>query len=86
MRRTDRTLNDYEMQHNEEVGLFTRPSNMVFNMGLQSAVFVLERGERLSPEGRRHLIESLKKNIAQSEGVYPLQVLEQSNTKVLEIL
>jgi len=26
MRRTFRTLNDYEMQHNAEVGLFTRPS------------------------------------------------------------
>ncbi len=26
MRRTYRTLNDYEMQHNAEVGLFTRPS------------------------------------------------------------
>ena len=28
MRRTYRTLNDYEMQHNAEVGLFTRPSDM----------------------------------------------------------
>ena len=28
MRRTFRTLNDCEMQHNAEVGLFTRPSNM----------------------------------------------------------
>jgi len=27
MRRTFRTLNDYEMQHNVEVGLFTKPSN-----------------------------------------------------------
>ena len=26
MRRTFRTLNDYEMQHNAEVGLFTKPS------------------------------------------------------------
>ena len=26
MRRTYRTLNDYEMQHNAEVGLFTKPS------------------------------------------------------------
>jgi len=26
MRRTYRTLNDCEMQHNAEVGLFTRPS------------------------------------------------------------
>ena len=26
VRRTFRTLNDYEMQHNAEVGLFTKPS------------------------------------------------------------
>jgi hypothetical protein len=26
MRRTYRTLNDYKMQHNAEVGLFTKPS------------------------------------------------------------
>ena len=30
MRRTYRTLNDYEMQHNEEVGLFTKPSNFYY--------------------------------------------------------
>ena len=29
MRRTFRTLNNYEMQHNAEVGLFTRPSKMI---------------------------------------------------------
>jgi hypothetical protein len=31
MRRTDITLNDYEMQHNEEVGLFTRPPKLYGN-------------------------------------------------------
>jgi len=42
MRRTFRTLNDYEMQHNAEVGLFTRPSiftlypNVAKVRGLQS--------------------------------------------------
>jgi len=44
-----------------------------YNMGLEMAVFVLEMAEGLSPERRIHLIESLKKNIAQSEGIYPLQ-------------
>ena len=29
MRCTYRTLNDYEMQHNAEVGLFTRPSSLM---------------------------------------------------------
>jgi len=27
-----RTLNDYEMQHNAEVGLFTKPSMLIFNL------------------------------------------------------
>ena len=29
MRRTYGTLNDYEMQHNAEVGLFTGPSKLI---------------------------------------------------------
>jgi hypothetical protein len=32
MRRTFCTLNDYEMQHNAEVGLFTRPSTINDNL------------------------------------------------------
>ena len=32
MRRTYRTLNDCEMQHNAEVGLFTRPSILTKNI------------------------------------------------------
>ena len=31
MKRTYRTLNDYEMQHNAEVGLYTGPSIFTFN-------------------------------------------------------
>jgi len=31
MRRTYGTLNDYEMQHNAEVGLFTRPSDLTID-------------------------------------------------------
>ena len=41
--------------------------NIAFNMGLQSAVYVLEKAERLSPRGRRYLLELLKKNIAESD-------------------
>ena len=41
--------------------------NIAFNMGLQSAVFVLEKAERLSLEGRKRLLKSLKKNIAESD-------------------
>ena len=40
---------------------------MAFNMGLRSGVYVLEKAERLSPIGRRYLLESLKKNIAESD-------------------
>jgi hypothetical protein len=42
--------------------------NMAFNMGARSAVFVLEKAERLSLGGRKHLIDELKKNIAESDG------------------
>jgi len=47
-----------------------------YNMGLEMAVFVLEMAEGLSPEKRKHLLDLLKKNIAESESVYPLQELE----------
>ena len=41
--------------------------NIAFNMGLESAVFVLEMTEGISSEGRKCLIDELKKNISQSE-------------------
>jgi hypothetical protein len=31
-KRTFRTLNDYEMQHNAEVGLFTKPSLLILEV------------------------------------------------------
>ena len=40
---------------------------MAFNMGLRSGVYVLEKAEKLSPIGRRYLLESLKKNIEESD-------------------
>ena len=55
-----------------------------YNMGLEMAVFVLEMAEGLSKEERKHLIDLLKKNIAEGESRYPIQELEQFNTKVLE--
>ena len=45
--------------------------NISYNMGLEMAVFVLEMAEGLSPEGRKCLLDKLKKNIAESEGGYP---------------
>jgi hypothetical protein len=38
-----------------------------YNMGLEMAVYVLEMAEELSPEGRKHLLDELKKNIGKSE-------------------
>jgi len=38
-----------------------------YNMGLEMAVFILEMAEGLSSEGRKHLLDLLKKNIAESE-------------------
>ena len=38
-------------------------AKMAFNMGLQTALYVLEKAEELSPEGRKYLIEELKKQI-----------------------
>ena len=39
-----------------------------FNMGLQTAIYVLEKAEALSAQGRRFLIEELKKQIDRSNG------------------
>lgn len=47
----------------------TRETTMAFNMGLQTAIYVLEKAEALSAEGRRYLIEELKKQIDHSENV-----------------
>ena len=41
--------------------------NIAFNMGLQFAVYVLEKAEGLSLRGLRYLTDDLKKNIAESD-------------------
>jgi len=65
------------MEHDTNwTALKEKEINIAFNMGLQSAVFVLEMTEGISSEGRKYLIDELKKNIEQSEGVYPVQLLE----------
>ncbi len=53
--------------------LTEREFTIAFNMGLEAAVFVLEKAEHLSPEGRRCLIEGLKKQIGDSEEECPIQ-------------
>ena len=47
--------------------LTEREFNIAFNMGLEAAVFVLEKAENLSPEGRKSLLDALKKQIEASE-------------------
>ena len=47
-----------------------------YNMGLEIAVFVLELAEKLSPEGRKHLIDELKKNISKGDGSYTPRLTE----------
>ena len=44
-----------------------KKADLAFNMGLQTAIYVLEKAEELSDEGRRFLIEELKNQIANSE-------------------
>ena len=56
--------------------LTKREANMIFNRGLSAAVFVLEMGEWLSPEGHRQLLASLKKKIAESEGYHTARLIE----------
>ena len=46
-----------------------RETAMAFNLGLQTAIYVLEKAEELSAEGRRFLIEELRRQIANSEEI-----------------
>jgi hypothetical protein len=55
--------------------LTERERTMAFNTGLQYAIYVLERPEALSPEGRKSLLESLKKQIADSAAEYTTYLL-----------
>ena len=45
----------------------SKETTIAFNMGLQTAIYVLEKAEELSDEGRRFLIQELRKQIETSE-------------------
>jgi hypothetical protein len=45
----------------------SKETTMAFNMGLQTAIYILEKAEELSDEGRRFLIHELRKQIENSE-------------------
>jgi len=45
----------------------SKETTMAFNMGLQTAIYILEKAEELSDEGRRFLIHELRKQLENSE-------------------
>ena len=45
----------------------SKETTIAFNMGLQTAIYILEKAEELSDEGRRFLIQELRKQIEDSE-------------------
>jgi len=57
--------------------------NIVFNMELQSAVFVLEITEGLSPGGRKHLIDEMKKNIFIQDSVLLIPIIHSHRMFIL---
>ena len=56
---------DMHTEVNSQI-LTEREVAIAFNMGLQTAVYVLEKSEELSVEGRRILIEELRKQTTNS--------------------
>ena len=44
-----------------------REVSIAFNMGLQTALYVLEKAEELSEDGRRFLVHELRKQIENNE-------------------
>ena len=56
--------------------LTEREVAMAFNMRLKSAIYILESAEDSSPEGRKYLIDELKRQIAGSEVDCTLKLIE----------
>jgi len=67
MRRTFRTLNDYEIQHNAEVGLFTRPSSLIWSKMYPSS---LHNSSRLLDYIPFFIPPSLKKQKGATKALY----------------
>ena len=55
--------------------LTEREVAMAFNMGLKTAIYILESAEYISTEGRKYLIDELKKEIADSEVNYTVELI-----------
>jgi hypothetical protein len=52
-----------------------REAAMAYNEGLKAAVYLLEIAEKLSHEGRRYLLQELKKQIIESEMAWTEEIL-----------
>ena len=64
------------MNEDSYKGLLTEAEAAIaYNEGLKTAVYVLERAEKLSPEGRRYLLKELKKQIVENEAEYTARLL-----------
>jgi hypothetical protein len=64
------------MNEDSYKGLLTeRELAKAFNEGLRTAAYLLEIAEKLSPEGRRYLLEELKKQIVENEAEYTARLL-----------
>jgi hypothetical protein len=95
MRRTYRTLNDYEMQHNAEVGLFTKPSNtnQLPNKGLGMAKKKTTKNSlgvdkslvamflKMSPEERLQANDNAARTIQELRDAYKQQRNDRSGPK-----
>ena len=57
---------EIELYHHS---LTEREFTTAFNMGLETAVYLIEEAEMLSPGGRRLLLKELKKKIAENNEV-----------------
>ncbi len=63
------------MNHEAHRQLLTkREAAIAYNEGLKTAAHLLEIAETLTSEGRRYLLEELKKRIAENEPEYMAQL------------
>ncbi len=62
----------------EQELLTERALAMAYDMGLSTAVYVLERAENLSPEGRKCMVNELKSRLKDTEIDYTHKLLSRS--------
>ncbi len=55
--------------------LTEREATIIFNKGLQAAIFVLESVGPLSAKGIKFMVAELKKQMAESEDIYRARLL-----------